>query len=142
MTAKDILERHPQELVSIGPDATVYEAIRLMAEKAVGSVLVFEGDRLAGILSERDYARKVILMGRASRETRVREIMTTEVVSVRPETSLNECLKIMTDRKIRHLPVMRGDAVLAVISILQVVKALLVEQEFTISQLQNYIAAG
>jgi CBS domain-containing protein len=118
---------------------TVYDALKLMAEKNLGAVLVMEGDRLAGILSERDYARKVILHGKSSRDTLVREIMSERVVCVVPEQPAEECMALMTDKRVRHLPVLEGDQVIGVISIGDVVKAIISEQEFMIEQLEHYI---
>lgn len=124
---------------SIGPDASVYEAIKMMAEKGVGALLVVEGGRLAGIISERDYARKVILLGKSSAETPVREIMTDRVFYVHPEQSVEECMALMTEKHIRHLPVLRGNEVAGVISIGDLVKALIADREIRIQQLENYI---
>ncbi len=125
---------------SVSPDATVYEALQLMAEKDIGAVLVTEGEKLVGIFSERDYARKVILHDRSSRETRVREIMTPEVVCVSPEQSVEECMALMTTRRIRHLPIVEeGGHVTGVISIGDVVKAVIDDQAQLISHLHAYI---
>jgi CBS domain-containing protein len=132
----------PRGIISIAPDASVYEGLRLMAEKEVGSLLVMEGGRLAGIFSERDYARKVILKGKASRETQVREVMTAKVFYVRPDSSIGDCMAIMSERKIRHLPVMVNEKPVGVISILDVLKSMMAEQEFTIKQLESYITGG
>jgi CBS domain-containing protein len=124
---------------SIPPDASVYEAIKLMADKGVGALLVMEGQRLVGIVSERDYARKVILQGKSSRDTPVREIMTDKVFYVRPEQTVEECMAVMTAHRIRHLPVLDDDQVRGVVSIGDLVKALLSEQEVRIQQLEHYI---
>jgi CBS domain-containing protein len=124
---------------SIPPDASVYEAIKVMADKEVGALLVVEAQRLVGIVSERDYARKVILQGKSSRDTPVREIMTDKVFYVRPEQTVEECMAVMTAHRIRHLPVLDDDHLLGVVSIGDLVKALLSEQEVRIQQLEQYI---
>lgn len=138
-TVAQVLERKQSGVVSVTPESNVYDALKLMADREVGAVLVLDGERLAGILSERDYARKVVLLGKASRDTAVRDIMTHKVVCVRPETSIDECMALMTDRRVRHLPVMRDKRVLGVISIGDVVKEMIAEQKFIISQLESYI---
>ena len=124
---------------SIPPDASVYDAIKLMADKEVGALLIVEAQRLVGIVSERDYARKVILQGKSSRDTPVREIMTDKVFYVRPEQTVEECMAVMTAHRIRHLPVLDDDHLLGVVSIGDLVKALLSEQEVRIQQLEQYI---
>ena len=139
-TVQDILQVKGHAAWSIGPQATVYDALQLMADKNVGALLVLENGRLAGIFSERDYARKIILKGKSSRETAVREIMTERVISVHPEQSVAECMALMTNHRIRHLPVLEAGEVSGVISIGDVVKAIMTEQEFTIEQLENYIS--
>src|SRR5262249_25689876 len=121
------------------PDASVFEALKVMAEKNVGALLVIEGERLVGVFSERDYARKVILHGKASKEIPVREIMTAHVLYVRPHQTIEECMALMTDKRVRHLPVLDGEQLIGVISIGDVVKAIIAEQGFIIEQLQNYI---
>ena len=138
-TVKEILQAKAQKLLSIAPDASVLDALRLMAEKEVGALVVLEGERLAGIFSERDYARKVILHGKSSKDTSVREIMTSKVVYVRPEQSVEECMALMTDKRIRHLPVLQENRVIGVISIGDVVKEVISEQRFVIEQLEQYI---
>ena len=124
---------------SIPPDASVYEAIKLMADKGVGALLVMKGQRLVGIVSERDYARKVILQGKSSRDTPVREIMTDKVFYVRPEQTVEDCMALMTARRIRHLPVLDDDQVIGVVSIGDLVRAVISEQEVRIQQLEQYI---
>jgi len=124
---------------SIPPDALVYEAIKLMADKGVGALLVMEGQRLVGIVSERDYARKVILQGKSSRDTPVREIMTDKVFYVRPQQTVEDCMALMTAHRIRHLPVLDEDHVRGVVSIGDLVKAVISEQEVRIQQLEQYI---
>jgi CBS domain-containing protein len=138
-TVKELLRNKGYQVWSIGPDATVYEALTLMAERDVGALLVLEGGKLVGILSERDYARKIVLKGKTSRETPVREIMTENVVYVRPDQTIEECMALMTNKRIRHLPVMEEGRLLGVISIGDVVKEVISEQEFMIAQLENYI---
>ena len=139
-TVSMLLESKGNDVWSASPGTTVYDALVLMAEKNVGALLVLEGGRLVGIFSERDYARKVILHGKSSRQTTVGEIMTSKVVYVRPEQTIEQCMALMTDKRIRHLPVLEGDRVIGVISIGDVVKAIISEQEFMIEQLENYIA--
>lgn len=129
-------------IISIIPDATVYAAIELMAEKNVGALLVIEGDKLVGILSERDYARKVILAGRSSKETLVREVMTQQVLVIQPDTTIEECMALMSEKFMRHLPVIENGRVIGVISIGDVVKAIISEQHFVINNLQQYIMQG
>jgi CBS domain-containing protein len=138
-TVMQLLQTKGQDIWSITPDALVIDALKLMAEKRVGALLVLEVDQVVGILSERDYARKVSLQGKSSKTTPVREIMTQKVVYVRPEQSIEECMALMTDKRIRHLPVLDGNQLIVVISIGDVVKAVISEQEFIIAQLENYI---
>ncbi len=135
----NLLKRKGQEVWSLTPDATVYEAIDQMAQKGVGALLVMEGERLLGIVSERDYARKVILKGKSSRETQVREIMSHPVICARPELTVEETMAIMTEKRVRHLPVVVEERVVGVISIGDVVRGIIDEKEFTIHQLTNYI---
>lgn len=129
-------------IISIIPDTTVYAAIELMAEKNVGALLVMEGDKLVGILSERDYARKVILAGRSSKETLVKEVMTQQVLIIQPDTTIEECMALMSEKFMRHLPVIEDSRVIGVISIGDVVKAIISEQHFVINNLQQYIMQG
>ena len=138
-TVRQLLRTKGHEVLSVAPDTAVFEALQLMAEKNVGAVLVLEGERLVGILSERDYARKVILKGKSSKETLVREIMSSRVLYVRPEQTIEDCMALMTDKHVRHLPVLDQGKLIGVISIGDVVKALIDEQQFIIEQLQNYI---
>jgi len=134
-----ILEAKGGEVYAISPKATVYEAIAMMADKGVGALLVMEGQKLAGIISERDYTRKVILKGRSSREALVEEIMTRDVVTASPEITVAEGMRLMTDHRIRHLPLVSEGRVVGVVSIGDLVKAIISEQEETIAHLTNYI---
>lgn len=139
-TAKRILaSKKIATVFTIGPDATVYDAVKLMAEKGIGGLLVTEGERIAGIVTERDYARKIILMGRASKETRVRDIMTAKVLFVRPDQTSEQCMAIMTESHVRHLPVLDGDKLVGLLSIGDLVKDIISTQRFTIEQLEHYI---
>lgn len=139
-TVRQLLEAKPAEIIAIGPDAPVIDAIRLMAERGIGAVLVMDGPRLVGILSERDYARKVVLMGRASTTTRVREIMTSTVVTATPGQSVDDAMRLMTTHRIRHLPVARDGRVLGIVSIGDLVKSVIEDQRHVIEDLQHYIA--
>ncbi len=138
-TIQQFLDSKRPRLVSVSPETTVLDVLRLMAEKEIGAVLVLDGDRLAGIFSERDYARKVVLQGKASKDTPVREIMTDKVVCVHPEQSIEDCMGLMTDKRIRHLPVLEHNKVVGVVSIGDVVKEMLSEKDFVIKQLESYI---
>ncbi len=124
---------------SISPDATVFDGLTLMAQKNIGALLIIEGGRPVGIMSERDYARKIILEGRSSRDTRVRSIMTTPLVSVGPDDSIERAMQVMTEQRVRHLPVMDGDTVRGIVSIGDLVKVTIDHQQHTIQQLERYI---
>jgi CBS domain-containing protein len=124
---------------TIAPTAMVLDAIKLMAERRIGALLVMEGERIVGIVTERDYARKVILMGRSSSDTPVRDIMTTSVMYVRPDQTNEECMALMTENRLRHLPVIDGGKLVGLISIGDLVKDIISEQQFTIQQLEHYI---
>lgn len=138
----DLLNHKGRNIWSLAPEATVYEAIDLMAQKGVGALLVMEGARLAGIISERDYARKVILRGRSSRETKVREIMSYPVLCAQPDLTVEQAMALMTEKRVRHLPVMVGDRVDGVISIGDVVRAMIEDRDLEIRQLTSYITSG
>ena len=138
-TVAQLLKLKPAGIVAIAPDATVLEAVKLLAEKNVGAVLVMDGPRLVGLFSEVDYARKVDLKGKSSANTPVSEIMTREVVFVTPTHTNEDCMALMTDKRVRHLPVVANDQVLGVLSIGDLVKDIISEQQFIISQLESYI---
>jgi len=139
MTIKQLLDKKGREVFTIGPEESVFEAIRRMAERGVGALVVTEGERPVGIVTERDYARKVILKGRSSKETPVRAIMTEDVIYIRPEQTIEEAMAIMTEKKIRHLPVLEEGRLAGIISIGDVVKSIIENQQFVIDQLTNYI---
>lgn len=124
---------------TIRPDARVIDALQLMAQKDIGALPVMDGDRLVGIMSERDYARKVILQGRSSHDIAVRDIMTSDVVTVDPTRTVEDCMSVMTQRRVRHLPVCEGDKLVGLVSIGDLVKEVIAEQEQTIKQLESYI---
>ena len=139
-TVGQILRKKGHDIWSVGPDTTVYEALQMMADKNVGALVVLENGELVGIFSERDYARKIVLQGKTSRQTAVSEIMTSRVNCVHPEQTTDECMALMTAKHIRHLPVLdEDDRLEGVISIGDVVKAIISDQEFVIEQLENYI---
>ncbi len=138
VTVRQILDRKP-EVYWVDPGTSVFEALSLMAERNVGALVVLDHDQLVGIFSERDYARKIILQGKSSRDTPVREIMTTQVVCVGPQRSAEDCMALMTDKRVRHLPVMEQGSVVGVVSIGDVVKAVLEDQRFQIEQLEGFI---
>lgn len=138
-TVTQLLQAKGREVHTIGPDARVLDALKKMAEKDVGALVVKEDARLAGIISERDYARKVILHGKSSNDIAVRDIMTTRVVTVSPRQSVEECMSLMTDRRIRHLPVVEGDQLVGLLSIGDLVKEVIADQAQTIRQLESYI---
>src|SRR3990172_7655652 len=134
-TVKEILDTKGHEVWSIGPDTTVYETITMMAEKEVGALLVTENGKPVGLVSERDYARKVILKGRSSQQTMTRDIMTKRVIYAYPDQTIEECMAIMTEQRIRHIPVIDGDTLLGMVSIGDLVKSIIAEQQFLIKQL-------
>ena len=136
---REILNVKGRDVWSIEPDASVYDAMRLMADKGIGALLVMEGEKLAGIISERDYARKVILQGRSSRTTQVSEIMTSRVAYAELDQDIEECMAVITEERVRHLPVIDAGRVVGVISIGDLVKSIIDEQKFMIEQLVRYI---
>ena len=138
-TVKQLLQGKTKALCTVSPGTPVFEALKQMAEKDIGALLVVENGKLAGILSERDYARKVILHGKSSHDTPVREIMTERVVYVQPKNTVEECMALMTDKRIRHLPVLENDKLIGVLSIGDLVKETISEQQFMIKQLESYI---
>jgi CBS domain-containing protein len=142
MTVNQLLKSKGSVVWSVAPETSVFEALQVMAEKNVGALVVLEGTGLRGIFSERDYARKVILHGKSSKDTPVGEIMTEKVDCVNPSHSVRECMARMTDKHIRHLPVIEGGRVIGLISIGDVVKAIISDQEFMIEQLESYISGG
>lgn len=137
-TARQLIERKPG-IVSIAPHESVFSALERMAEHDIGALVVLDGPVLAGMLSERDYARKVILLGKSSREMRVSEIMTHKVVCVGPDQTVDQCMGVMTEKRCRHLPVLEGKRVIGVLSIGDLVKETISEQQFQIAQLESYI---
>jgi CBS domain-containing protein len=139
VTAQHLLNQKGFSVYSIHPDATVFDAIAKMAKHDIGSLLVMDGDKLVGVLSERDYARNVILKGKSSPATPVREIMEKRVVCVQPEQTVEECMALMTDKRVRHLPVYEGQKVIGVVSIGDLVKSIISDQKFIIEQLEHYI---
>lgn len=139
-TVKQILDTKGHDFFSVSPTDTVYEAIRIMADNEIGSVLVMEGEQLVGIVTERDYARKIMLEGKSSPSTPVREIMTTNVLITDPEQSVDACMALVTEKRVRHLPVLVDGKVAGVVSIGDLVKAVINEQKFIIEQLEHYIA--
>ncbi|MGH7796505.1 MAG: CBS domain-containing protein [Candidatus Binatia bacterium] len=140
-TVRDILHTKGHDVWCIGLENTVFEALRRMAEKEVGALVVMDGTRLAGIISERDYARKIVLLGRTSPSTLVKEIMTSHVAYTHPEQSIEECMAIMTDKRIRHLPVIEEGKLVGIISIGDLVKSIIADQKFIIEQLERYITS-
>ncbi len=140
-TVRQLLEAKSPEIIAIGPEAPVIDAIRLMAERGVGALLVMDGPRLVGILSERDYARKVVLQGRSSKDTAVREIMTAQVQTVTLHDGLDHCMQLVTNSRIRHLPVLDGGEVVGVLSIGDLVKTVIELQQRDIDHLQRYITS-
>ena len=137
---KHLLDNKGRHVISVAPDASVLDAIKIMADKAIGALVVMQDDALLGIMSERDYARKVIIKGRSSESTRVAEIMTADVVTTSSSQTVNECMNLMTERKIRHLPVVEDNTVVGMISIGDLVEAIISDQQEEIEQLEHYIS--
>ena len=138
-TLKQLLEAKGREVYTIEPGARVFDALKQMADKGVGALIVTEGGRIAGVISERDYARKVILLGKSSHELQVRDIMTSRVITVHSGQSVEECMALMTEKRIRHLPVTEGERLIGVLSIGDLVKEVIAAQQQTIEQLESYI---
>ena len=136
----ELLKVKPTRVVSVRPDHTVLEAIKILASEDIGAAIVMTGPKIAGIFSERDYTRKVVLKGRSSDTTRVEEIMTPNVIVVSPRTKTRECMKLMTDKNIRHLPVVDEGRVIGMVSIRDIVGDIIADQDFTIEQLEHYIS--
>src|ERR1700694_2432906 len=139
-TVAELLRAKPSRVVSVRPDQSVLEAIKVLATEDIGAAIAMTGERLAGIFSERDYTRKIVLKGRSSDTTRVEEIMTPNVVVVSPRTRTRECMQLMTDKNIRHLPVMDEGRVIGMVSIRDIVSDIIADQDFTIEQLEHYIS--
>ncbi len=139
-TISEILNHKGRQTWSIGPEAMVFDAIQLMADKNIGALLVTEGDKLVGILTERDYTRKVALKGKSSKQTAVREILSGQVIHVNPHHTVEECMRLMTDHRVRHLPVLEGDKLAGIVSIGDLVNWIISAQSHTINQLQTYIS--
>lgn len=138
-TVREILRSKGEEVWSVAPDTSVYAALELMAEKDVGAVLVLERSRVVGIFSERDYARNVVLKGRASRGTNVREVMSSRVLYVHPDQTIDDCMSVMTRKHIRHLPVLEAERLIGIVSVGDVVKQVIADREYDIRQLEHYI---
>ncbi len=139
-TVRQLLAAKGHAVETIGPDATVFEALQSMADHEVGALVVVEGDAVCGLISERDYARKVILKDKGSKATKVREIMSENMVTISPEQTVQACMVLMTDKRVRHLPVLEDERLVAIVSIGDVVKSLMEEQKLTIEQLESYIS--
>jgi CBS domain-containing protein len=136
---RNILQTKGNAIFSIPSDTTVYSALETMLEKGIGAILVVDNEKLVGIFSERDYARKLILKGKASKETLIKDVMTENPITVTPESTIEDCMKLITDRKIRHLPVMENDKLIGLVSVGDVVKFIIEEQKFIIESLEQYI---
>ena len=137
---RDILNGKSKEVHSISPDATVYDALKEMSDREIGALIVMKGEKVVGIISERDYARKIILKGKSSKETMVKEVMSSTLINVKPENSVEECMILMTGKHVRHLPVFDKGKFLGIVSIGDVVKSIISKQEMLIEQLSNYIS--
>jgi CBS domain-containing protein len=138
-TVRQLLDQKGRKIWSIKPDATVFDAIAKMAEKDIGSLVVMDGDELVGIITERHYARNVVLKGKASPATPVRDIMERNVIIAQPEQSVEQCMAIMSEKRVRHLPVFEGKKPIGIVSIGDLVKSIIGDQKFTIDQLEHYI---
>ena len=138
-TVRQLLEAKGRQIYSVSPDTIIYDALKLMAENRIGALLVLEGQHLAGVFSERDYAREVVLKGKTSRTTPVKDVMSTTVITVTPDHTVEDCMNLMSGKRIRHLPVMEDNRVIGVLSIGDLVKETIAYQEFLIRQLESYI---
>ena len=141
-TVRSVLQTKDNTIWSIAPDALVFDALKIMADKNVGALLVTQKEKVVGIFSERDYARKIVLKGESSHTTAIKDVMTSGVLSVNPEQSIDECMTLMTNKHIRHLPVLENGKLIGLVSIGDVVKAIISEHEYTIKQLENYITGS
>ena len=137
---KDILASKGNEICSIGPNASVYDAIHLLAEKGIGALTVLDNEQLVGIISERDYARQIILKGRSSENTLVKDIMSSDVITAKPGHEIEECMHMMTEKRIRHLPIVEDDNLVGIISIGDLIRAIIADQQSTIGDLEKYIS--
>jgi CBS domain-containing protein len=142
ITVKEILKEKGGEILTISPQDTVYRALEIMAEKNLGALIVVEGEKVVGMFSERDYARNVVLKGKSSKNTLVKDLMSANPCYVRPEQTLNDCMALITEKRTRHLPVLDGEKLVGIVSIGDVVKQYVMDKEFTIKQLENYISGG
>jgi len=142
ITVKEILKDKAGEILTISPQDTVYRALEIMAEKDLGALVVVEDKKVVGLFSERDYARNIVLKGKSSKDTLVKDLMNANPCFVRPEHTLNDCMALITEKRTRHLPVLEGEKLIGIVSIGDVVKQYIVDKEFTIKQLENYIAGG
>ena len=142
ITVKQLLDKKGNEIHAVSPDATVFDAIKLMSERGVGALLVMQDDQLMGVISERDYTRKVILKGRSSSSTTVQEIMTGNIITLAPDSNVDQCMALMNENQIRHLPIVENGRVMGVVTIMDVIKNILSEKEFIIEQMESYIAGG
>lgn len=141
-TVRSVLQTKDNTIWSIAPDALVFDALKIMADKNVGALLVTQKEKVVGIFSERDYARKIVLKGESSHTTAIKDVMTSGVLSVNPEQSIDECMALMTNKHVRHLPVLENEKLIGLVSIGDVVKAIISEHEYTIKQLENYITGS
>ncbi len=142
ITVKEMLKEKKGGVLTISPQDTVYKALEVMAEKNLGALVVVEGEKVVGVFSERDYARNVVLKGKSSKDTLIKDLMSTNPCYVRPEQTLNDCMALFTEKRIRHLPVLDGEKLIGIVSIGDAVKQHIVDQEFTIKQLENYISGS
>jgi CBS domain-containing protein len=141
-TVRNVLQTKDKTICSIAPEALVIDALKIMADKNVGALLVMQTEKVVGIFSERDYARKIVLKGESSHTTAIKDVMTSGVLSVNPEQSIDDCMALMTNKHVRHLPVIENGNLIGLISIGDVVKAIISEHEYTIKQLENYITGS